>query len=118
MATRRVTLKIIGEPTIVGRKLKDDVRLSKFEVLLDGLPIGIVERVMLTRERRTPGRRYVNARWQSPGWRYRPGATPYGWGGREVPSRREGVERLLIEVAGLGFNESYALSQETSRDRG
>lgn len=83
------------------------VRLPSYRLLVDGEVVGTVERAMLTRERRTPGRRYVNARWQSPGWRYRRGI---GWArGFECSSRRDGVEQLLRD-SGLAGAAAVALA--------
>lgn len=57
-----------GKTIIVGQE---------FDVYLLGTFIGKVRRSMATRERRTPGRTYVNARWQSPAWqRARPDVYP------------------------------------------
>lgn len=42
----------------------------EYEVVADGEVIGYVKRVMVTRERRAPGQRYVLARWRAPGWKY------------------------------------------------
>ncbi|MFC4244330.1 hypothetical protein ACFOYW_13200 [Gryllotalpicola reticulitermitis] len=54
--------------------------------------VGHISYAMLTRERRSPGKRYVNARWQSPGWRYRESGDHH-W--LERPSRKECVESLM-----------------------
>lgn len=87
------------------------VTLSSYRVLLDGKEIGKVARRMITRERRTPGRRYVDARWESPGWRY--GSVSDGRPRWEVTSRREGVERLLREAdSTLRWGETEALARE------
>lgn len=70
-----------------------DVRVGQtFEVSWGGKVIGSVERRMVTRERKTPGRRYVDARWESPGWVRRRGT-----GGRalECYTKTEGIEALL-----------------------
>lgn len=70
-----------------------DVRIGQaFEVSWDDQVIGTVERRMVTRERRTSGRRYVDARWESPGWVRRRSA-----GGRalECYTKRDGIEALL-----------------------
>ena len=70
-----------------------DVRTGQvFEVSWSGKVIGTVERRMVTRERKTPGRTYVNARWQSPGWVRRHGA---GDRPLECYTKRGGIEDLL-----------------------
>lgn len=74
-----------------------------WHVVVDGEVIGSIAYVMLTRELRTPGRMYVNARWESPGWKY--AAKVYnsareGLGfarGIEAYSRADAVKRLLWE---------------------
>lgn len=52
---------------ITYRKLKDGV----YSVIVDGTVIGKVERYYPTIERRSSGKRYVNARWtaKTPAWR-------------------------------------------------
>lgn len=42
-----------------------------WRVDVDGKPVGFVYYEMVTHERRTEGRRYVNDRWDSPGWTHR-----------------------------------------------
>lgn len=41
-----------------------------FHVIFDGRVIGSIAYKMFTRESRSKGARYVNARWSSPGWTY------------------------------------------------
>lgn len=77
-----------GKPVRVGQT---------FQVSWNGTVLGFVERRMVTRERKSPGNRYVNARWQSPGWvrvygEYRHGRS------LECSSKRQGVEMLLREA--------------------
>lgn len=83
-----------------------DVRLATYRVMLDGQEIGRVRRAMLTRERRTPGRRYVDARWQSPGWLYEESGRARGW---ECASRRDGIEQLLRDH-GLSWSQAETLA--------
>jgi hypothetical protein len=72
----------------------DDLHpFGTYRVEVDGVVIGYVYRQQFTRERRTPGRRYVNRRWQSPGWTFTVREGEFGrW---EVSNRAEGVRRLL-----------------------
>lgn len=63
-----------------------------YEVTLDGAVFGYVGYAMRTREHRTPGRRYVNSRWQSPGWAYGPSKS---WQSIGADSLKNGVERLV-----------------------
>lgn len=73
----------------------------EWTVTLDGVVIGRITYSMITRERKTPGRRYVNSRWESPGWRaYLPSAGAYGYG-RESYSRADAV-RHLVFLHGIG----------------
>lgn len=66
--------------------------------LPDGTFIGTIRYAMITRERRTGQRTYVDARWQSPGWTYR---TPAADGSRnsfngfEGYTKGESVEKLI-----------------------
>ena len=108
--TQQVTLHLLAtEQVQVGRYDKRDETLSWYEVRLDGTPIGGVARQMITRERRTPGRRYVNARWQSPGWTYSKRSGRYA-GGFQCSGRRDGVERLLGD-AGVGWSDRDRLAK-------
>jgi hypothetical protein len=63
-----------------------------WEVTIDGEVIGYVHYRLLTREQRTPGKRYVNSRWQSPGWTR--SATKYGRS-IEAYSKKDAIERLV-----------------------
>lgn len=85
------------------------VTLPKYEVVLDGTVVGRVERGMLTRERRSAGRRYVNARWTSPGWRYYAGGDAWGLG-LECRSRRDGVANVL-RALGWSWGDSDAAAK-------
>lgn len=70
-----------------------DVRIGQvFEVSWAGEVIGTVERRMVTRERKTPGKRYVDARWESPGWVRRRSA---GDRSLECYTKSAGIEDLL-----------------------
>jgi hypothetical protein len=96
--TAVVVLEDEGTPREVGRWQKRTVKIGRvFRVELDGNVIGRVHYDMLTRERRTPGKRYVNARWQSPGWTYVSGAAKFGRK-FECYSKREGVERIIRDA--------------------
>jgi hypothetical protein len=73
---------------------------------------------MVTRERRTPGRRYVDARWESPGWLYTSGATRYASRSYDASSRKDGIERLIREaVPEIPWNESEALADSVRNVR-
>lgn len=64
-----------------------------WDVLLDGEKIGTIEYTMITREQRTPGKRYVNKRWRSPGWRtHRAGEGAYR---HESDTKARGIQRLV-----------------------
>lgn len=63
----------------------------------DGEELGFIGYEMLTRERTIPGKRYVAARWQSPGWVIRDRGQRYGRR-TEVTSKTRGVERLFREA--------------------
>lgn len=78
-----------GPRAFEARTIKID---REWEVSIDGEVIGYVVYRMLTREQRTPGRRYVNRRWQSPGWEYRENSY---WRGFEAYSKKDAIERLV-----------------------
>lgn len=56
----------------------------------DGVMLGGIRYALITRERRSPGRRYVNARWNSPGWEWCQDGHHY-WG-------EESTKKRCIEV--------------------
>ena len=64
---------------------------KRYAIVVDGKVIGHVERRLATRERKTPGKRYVNARWYSPGW------FQVNKSGRDLErySRKDAVEAVL-----------------------
>lgn len=51
-----------------GRLGRQRTKLKTFKAYVGEAPIGTVELTMVTFEQRTPGRMYVNRRWQSPRW--------------------------------------------------
>lgn len=65
-----------------------------WEVTIDGEVIGYIHYRLLTREQRTLGKRYVNSRWQSPGWTR--SATKHGRD-LEVYSKKDAIERLVSD---------------------
>jgi uncharacterized protein YqjF (DUF2071 family) len=54
--------------------------------------LGKIRYVMVTHERRTPGKRYVNARWQSPGWQFQTAS------GRGVYWRDSDTKKWALEM--------------------
>lgn len=92
---------------VAGRNRATDRTLSTYEVHdQDGNLIGKVAQAVVTRESRTPGRRYVNARWNSVAWKYQTG-TDY------MPSRTEQTTRKDALVSLL---ESHGLNWQDARD--
>ncbi len=78
MAEIQVELVNEGHPVeYKGKRSWGHARTIKVDrvwhVLYDGEVIGSIVYRMFTREQRTPGKMYVNSRWQSPGWGYRSG---------------------------------------------
>ena len=71
-----------------------------WEVSLGGEVIGYIHYRLLTREQRTPGKRYVNSRWRSPGW-----TTSDTMHGRNVEaySKKDAIERLVRQHEGSGL---------------
>lgn len=85
------------------------VKLKAYEVYApDGALIGVVYQDMQTFERKTPGRTYVNSRWQSPRWFQHLGDDRYGSGRRvDHETRKWALEDLL---------GCYAHQKETALD--
>lgn len=100
--TAELILEDEGKLKRVGRRKDREARVGRvFRVEMGGEVIGRVSYEMITRERRTPGRTYVNARWESPGWVYRPG--PETFARRfECFSRKDGAQRLIRDAAESG----------------
>ena len=64
----------------------------KWDVFLGDELIGRIEHRMFTRETRSKGKRYVNSRWQSPGWAY---IVPGSWRGIEAYTRKDAIRSLV-----------------------
>lgn len=86
-----------GTPYEVGRPgYRRSVLVGReWEVYLDDTLIGSIRYGLVTRERRTAGRTYLNARWQSPGWRYAYPADPGHKKWFEGFTKAESVRYLL-----------------------
>lgn len=97
-----------GEPQTYRGRHRGQSRTVKIDrvwhVYADGVPVGAIAYVMLTRETRSRGRTYVNTRWSSPGWVW--SATPpnpdlptpyFTRSGIEAYSRKDAVDRILRE---------------------
>lgn len=94
-----VEIRQIEDGTRIGIKNRfnetHEVTIDRvWEVILLGKVIGHIRYVMITHEQRTPGRRYVNARWQSPGWEYKTDEYRRWWRGY---TKRESIERVVRE---------------------
>lgn len=89
-----VTVTLVREGAIEKIRGRERRVGQVYEVTHDGERLGFAHYRMLTRERRTPGRRYVNARWQSPGW-VTSDAVDHAPSYREQPSRKAVIESLL-----------------------
>ncbi len=53
-----------------GKRRRQTRTLKGYRVSIDGLELGEVYERLTTFEQRTPGRRWVNSRWESPRWYY------------------------------------------------
>lgn len=99
--TDDVTLVLVDEGEFVkhGRWGDRKTRVGRvWDVFMGGKRIGAIERRMFTRERRVEGRRYVEARWQSPGWGV-PHSEPGGLWRREFYTKKEAVQ-AIVDMAG------------------
>lgn len=101
------TLELVKVKVDSARHKGKDIPLPSYDVLLDGEKIGQVRRAMITHERQTRGNRYVNARWQSPGWRYQVATSPTSW---EAFSRTQGIERILAWRTEVNYAEAKNLA--------
>jgi hypothetical protein len=79
---------IVDTATIT--RVEDGRDGPQYEVSVDGVVLGRVRRSRRTWERRTPGRRYVNHRGETPCWRIE-GSD--GW--RTFDTRHEAVASLI-----------------------
>lgn len=84
-----------GTPTTYGSRhgQKTTKIGDRWHVKHNGKVIGIIERDLVTREQKTPGRMYVNSRWKSPGWRYGIGEPNYLR--QEAYSKKDAIERIM-----------------------
>lgn len=64
----------------------------EWAVDVNGEFVGTVRYGLLNRERKSPGKRYVNARRDSPGWTY---IYPGQFRGVEAYSKTEAIDRLI-----------------------
>lgn len=82
------------EPVRYGRRTKTTRKLNAYDIIHDDVVIGTVRERLVTMENQTPGRMYVNYRWQSPRWfAERLGQNPRYRGGSET--RKLEVEGFL-----------------------
>lgn len=101
--------------TVFGRRDRKEVTLPAYDVYLDGVPIGSVARAKVTREQRTPGRRYVNARWQGVAWRIS-GIDALSRS-REVYSRTDGIRSLIEQYGGVPWSAARDLARTATESK-
>lgn len=67
-----ITFRPIVEPDArkvrYGKRCRVERFLKAYDVIRDGVVVGIVCERMETFEQKTPGRTYVNSRWSTPRW--------------------------------------------------
>lgn len=88
-----------GEPVQIGRRVgrARTVMINRvYELSYEGEVIGYAQRRLVTREQRTPGRRYVNRRWESPAWLACDGPGRYERGFEKL-SRKDVAYSLLFD---------------------
>ncbi|AXQ68813.1 hypothetical protein HOU00_gp312 [Caulobacter phage CcrPW] len=79
---------------VFGRRKRQRRRLNAYDIIHDGVVIGTVRERLVTFENRSPGKMYVNYRWQNPRWfAERLGQNPRYRGGSET--RKMEVEGFL-----------------------
>lgn len=94
-----LTLHSTGRTVKVGRYPTRDVLLKTYNVTdAEGNLIGRVSLDMATFEQRTPGRMYVNSRWQSPRWFYSVGDR-FSRSRIFYGTRKEAITALLRSIA-------------------
>lgn len=102
-----VTATLVREGSIETVKGRERRVGQVYEITLDGERIGYAHYRLVTRERRTPGKRYVNARWYSPAWlasQEEGYAPPH----REQSSRKAVIESLLWDHRQREKGQSHA----------
>lgn len=96
--TVRLLLKEEGEQREI--RGKHEIRKQRigqvYAVMLDETLLGYVHRRMVTRETRSKGKRYVNSRWESPGW-LRSDSPTMAWSYAESTSLKQAARSLLWE---------------------
>lgn len=95
------TLTEPGEPyEHRGRYSKRTVQINRrWIVQADGETIGFIRYTLITHERRTPGKMYVNSRWQSPGWQWLPGTDPLRARWFTGDTKKYCIEHLVREAS-------------------
>jgi hypothetical protein len=93
--TAEGTPKEYSGPRSFGEK-KTIIIDRKYEVRRGDEVLGYIEYKMATREQRTPGKMYVNRRWQSPAWfdRANDGSANY-WRSYESTSKTQAIRNIL-----------------------
>lgn len=89
-----IILRDEGRTVRHGRRGGRETKLKSYDVFAFGGHVGIVALEMATLERSTPGRTYVDARWQSPRWFFYVGLNR-GRRSIECTTRKEAVNRLI-----------------------
>jgi len=83
-----------------GRRRRITRKLKSYDVIgPDGQHLGIIAEEMMTFEQRTPGRMYVNSRWESPRWFCFVGQDRWQRRGVDYITRKWALESLLNDIA-------------------
>jgi hypothetical protein len=74
-------------------RTKRTIRVNReWSVSVDGEFLGTLRYSLVSRERRSEGKRYVNARWDAPAWTY---LYPGEFRGIEAFSKADAIDRLV-----------------------
>lgn len=89
----------VDREVVYGRRRRITRKLKSYEVRgPDDTPLGVVAEELATFEQRTPGRVYVNYRWQSPRWYFYQNADRTGRCKYPRETRKAAIEDLLYRV--------------------
>lgn len=93
-------LRDLAEEVTFGRRKKQTRVLKAYEVsdANSGAKIGVVFEKLTSFESRTPGRRWVNYRWESPRWYYSKTGNPKEFSRWYFDTRIQASEALRSEV--------------------
>lgn len=95
-----------------GKRRRQISKLMRYRAFVGDREIGYVEKAMQTFENRTPGRVWVNYRWESPRWKVHLDGESYSRSYYET--RKAGVEALVWWFNARVDREAQSISENSA----